>query len=26
LRRFNTVFAEVYERPPTAIRRALRST
>jgi hypothetical protein len=26
LRRFNTVFAEVYERPPTAIRRALRGT
>jgi AraC family transcriptional regulator of adaptative response / DNA-3-methyladenine glycosylase II len=22
LRRFNTVFAEVYKRPPTAIRRA----
>lgn len=25
LRRFNAVFAEVYRRPPTAIRRAQRS-
>jgi AraC family transcriptional regulator, regulatory protein of adaptative response / methylated-DNA-[protein]-cysteine methyltransferase len=24
LRRFNTVFAEVYKRPPTAIRRVRR--
>ena len=26
LRRFNTVFAEVYQRPPTAIRRARQSS
>jgi len=26
LRRFNAVFAEVYRRPPTEVRRALRSS